>query len=59
MTIRQRLNLIGLLACLIGGIVVILEVKGTEVSLAPLLTIFFTGVCVGALLTDFIRGFRK
>jgi len=59
MIIRQRFNLIALLACLIGGIFAIFELRGTEASLAKLLSLFFSGVCGGALLAIFIRGLKK
>lgn len=59
MTIRQRLNLIGFLACLIAGIFASFELGGTEVGLAQLLSIFFSGVCGGVLLMVFIREIKK
>ena len=59
MTTRQRLNLIGFLACLIAGIFASFELRGTEVGLAQLLSIFFSGVGGGVLLMVFIREIKK
>ena len=59
MIIRQRLNFISLLACMIAGIYTSFDLRGTRAGMAQLLTIFFTGVCGGALLVVFIRGFKK
>ena len=59
MTIRQRLNIIALLACLIVGIFTSFELRGKEVGLAQLLSIFFSGVGGGALLVVFIREIKK
>lgn len=59
MTIRQRLNFIALLACLIVGIFTSFELMGKEAGLAQLLSIFFSGVGGGALLTVFIREIKK
>lgn len=59
MTVRQRLNLIGFLACLVAGIFASFELEGTEAGLAQLLAIFFSGVGGGVLLMVFIREIKK
>jgi hypothetical protein len=59
MKMRQRLNFIALLACLVVGMFTSFELRGKEVGLAQLLSIFFSGVGGGALLVVFIREIKK